>query len=316
MYLIGIDMGGTKLAGGVFSDGRLLLSESVPMGEPDAEATADLTASLIKRLIASAGGESPAAIGIGVPGSADRERGTVEYANNIGMEGVPFADMMSERVPGVPITLENDANAAAYAEFSLGAGLGCGSLVMITLGTGIGAGVIINGELFEGCNYAAGELGHTVIVPDGLPCSCGGRGCLEMYASTSALVRQGREAMERERESTLWELCGGEPQKLDGKLFFDAVRVGDAAARNVLDEFLRYLSLGILNVVNLLEPDAVVIGGGISREGELLLAPVRERLARESYSRMSKKTPRVEAAVLGNDAGIIGAALLAEKRFL
>ncbi len=316
MYLIGIDMGGSKLAGGVLFDGELLFSESVPTGEPDAAAIADRTAALIGALMARAGiGEDKvAAVGIGVPGSADRERDTIEFANNLGMEGVPFLSLMKKRLPGLRFALENDANAAAYAEFRLGAGRGCRSMVMITLGTGIGAGIIIDGELFEGVNFAAGELGHTVIEPDGLPCSCGGRGCLEMYASTSALIARARESMEKNRSSALWRICGGEPGRLDGKLFFEAVRRGDGTAAEVLSAFTRYLSLGVLNVVNLLEPEVVVIGGGISREGELLLSPVRERLSREGYSRMSKKRPRLAAASLGNGAGIIGAALLAERR--
>ncbi len=317
MYLIGIDLGGTSLAAGIVGeDGKIAASGSVPTGEHTPSAIAENAASLIKSLMGSLGiGEdSVSVIGVGVPGTANRTTGELEYANNLGMENVRLADYLHPYFPTLPITLENDANAAAYAEYLFGAGKGKNSVIMITLGTGIGAGIIINGALFEGVNYAAGELGHTVIETDGLPCNCGRRGCFERYASTSALMEQARHEMESSPDSLLWELTGGVSEKLDGKLFFSAVRSGDRTALYVLDRFAFYLAAGITNVINFIEPELVVIGGGISREGEVLLAPVRRYLAGELYSRTSKVQTELKAAELGNDAGIIGAAFLAKSR--
>ncbi len=317
MYLIGIDLGGTSLAAGVVDmEGRMIASDSVPTGEHSAAAIAAAAASLVKGILARAGIEASdiCAIGVGVPGTANRKTGELEYANNLGMENVRFGDYLSPYFPGIPVALENDANAAAYAEYLFGAGRGYGTMVMITLGTGIGAGIIINGELFEGVNFAAGELGHTVIEKDGLPCNCGRRGCFERYASTRALIDRARAAMENDSSSLLWELTGGDADTLDGRKFFAAVRKGDAVANAVLDEFAEYLSLGIVNVINFMQPELIVIGGGISREGEVLLAPVRRRLDSESYSRISKDQTVLTTAALGNDAGIIGAAHLAKKQ--
>ena len=317
MYRIGVDMGGTNLAAGIVScDGVIAAQSSVPTGEPDAGIIAKKTAELIRSLLAETNiSESEIEIiGVGVPGSANQETGMIEYANNLGMEDVEFLELMRPYFPKTPMGIENDANAAAYAEYKFGAGQGCRSMVLITLGTGVGAGIIINGTLFEGINYASGELGHMTIRYDGLECNCGRRGCFERYASASALVEQARAAMADHKDSDLWELCGGDISMMNGKLFFDAVRKEDATALRVLHRYSEYLTEGILDVVNLLQPELVCIGGGISREGDLLLTPVRERLARMNYAKTSRYQTQLKAAVLGNDAGIIGAACLAAWR--
>ena len=317
MYRIGIDMGGTKIAAGIVGDdGGIAAQMSVPTGEPDALRIAETTTDLIRRILARSGVSEKeiSSIGIGVPGTADQETGMIEYANNLGMENVPFLELLQPCFPHTPMALENDANAAAYAEYLFGAGRGCRSMVMITLGTGIGAGIILNGSLYEGINYAAGELGHMVIEVDGRPCNCGRRGCFEQYASSLALVAAAQAAMSEAPESLLWELCRGDSSLMDGKLFFEAVRRCDAAALHVLGRYTEYLAIGIIDVVNFIQPELVVIGGGISREGELLLAPVRERMASVGYARLSRHQTRLESALLGNDAGIIGAAFLADHR--
>lgn len=317
MYLIGIDLGGTSLAAGIVGeDGRIVASDGVPTGEHTPAAIAASAAEMIRRLLVKTGisEDEISVIGVGVPGTANRKTGELEYANNLGMENVRFGDYLRPYFPGIVIALENDANAAAYAEYLFGAGRGYGTMIMITLGTGIGAGIIIDGKLFEGVNYAAGELGHTVIETDGLPCNCGRRGCLERYASTSALIEQARDAMASDRTSLLWSLAGGDSENLNGKLFFEAVRRSDVTALRTLDRYAEYLSVGIINVINFIQPELIVIGGGISREGEVLLAPVRRRLSSKSYSRISKDQTVLKTAELGNDAGIIGAAFLARSR--
>ena len=316
MYYIGVDLGGTKLAVGVVGeDGVIIEKSSAPTGAHDPESIASNMARVARLAMGKAGicSADIAGIGVGVPGTVDRKTGMLEYANNLEMENVMLADYIRPHTDVDHIVLVNDANAAAYAEYALGAGRGCGSMIMITLGTGIGAGIVVDGELYEGVNYAAGELGHTTIKFDGKKCACGRRGCYELYASTSALIGQARDEMKKSSESKMWELCGGDDANMDGMRFFDAVRAGDTAARRVLDDYIEYVAVGVLDVVNVAQPELICIGGGISREHELLIKPLRERVTAENYSRLSKVGTRIEPAVLGNDAGIIGAALLAKK---
>ncbi|CDZ25078.1 ROK family protein [[Clostridium] cellulosi] len=181
---------------------------------------------------------------------------------------------------------------------------------MVTLGTGIGAGMLMNGKIVSGLNFAAGEIGHTVICFGGKPCNCGRRGCWEMYASVTALVEQTRQSMIEHPDSLMWQIAGNSLESVNGKTAFDGMRQNDKAATEVVQRYIEYVGCGIVNLVNTLEPDIVCIGGGISKEGETLLAPIREILLRESYSRGSKRQPILRAARLGNDAGILGAAFL------
>ncbi|MCI9361549.1 MAG: ROK family glucokinase [Hungatella sp.] len=314
MYYIGVDLGGTNIAAGIVNqEGGILYKDSVPTGTGGSATIAKRIGELVDRLLDHEGikPEELSAIGVGVPGTANQETGLVEYANNLGMEEEPFLQMLKPRFPGVRLAFENDANAAAYAEYCLGTAKGASSMLMVTLGTGIGGGMIFGGELFEGINYAAGEFGHFTIKYDGIPCNCGRRGCFEKYASATALVEQTKEAMEKHPESELWKLCGGNSNQVDGKVLFEGVRRGDRTAKEVLDTFTGYLGTGIIDLVNIFQPEIICLGGGISKAGELLTAPVQKMMARESYTRMSKRRPRIVTASLGNDAGIIGAALLA-----
>lgn len=316
MYYIGVDLGGTKLAAGVVDEsGRIIAKASAPTGAHDPESIAANMARVAREAMREVGISSSdiSGIGVGVPGTVDRKTGMLEYANNLEMENVMLADYIRPHTKVEHIVLVNDANAAAYAEYVLGAGKGCGSMMMITLGTGIGAGIVVDGGLYEGVNHAAGELGHTTIKFDGKKCACGRRGCYELYASTSALIGQAREEMNNSPKSLMWQVCEGDESNMDGKRFFDAVRMGDASARRVLDTYIDYVAVGVLDVVNVMQPELICIGGGISREHELLIAPLRERVTAENYSKLSKVGTRIEPARLGNDAGIIGAALLAKK---
>ncbi|MBQ9985287.1 MAG: ROK family protein [Oscillospiraceae bacterium] len=307
---IGIDLGGTNIAGGLVSDdGKLLYKTSTPTVTDSEGALLSAIAKVINEIKAQADGAEIDAVGIGVPGHADDKTGIVVYCNNIPFVNTDLAGYIKKET-GLPCTIGNDANAAALAEVLFGAARGYQNAVMITLGTGIGAGIIFNKKLFTGCNGAAGEIGHMVICPDGIECNCGRRGCYELYGSATALKRQTREAMKKHPESKLWEFA----KTLDGvtgKTAFDAMRAGDKAGAEVVNQYVRYLSSGVIDIINLLFPEAIIFGGGVAKEGEALLAPLREIVDRECYSLHGNKTHFLSAE-LGNDAGIIGAAFLGE----
>ena len=222
--------------------------------------------------------------------------------------------MMAQRFGGKLVILENDANAAAYGEFQAGALHGVDNGIAITLGTGIGGGIIIHHKVYSGSNYAGGELGHTVIVADGRPCTCGRNGCWEAYASATGLIKTTKEHMEKApKDSPLWTIVGGEIEKVNGRTAFDAMRAGDPIGKEIVDEYIKYLSIGLTNMVNIFQPDILCIGGGICNEGETLLAPVRELVYGHQYAMYSTKKVVIVRAQLGNDAGIIGAALLGKQ---
>lgn len=313
-YYIGVDLGGTNIAAGlVTKEGEIVCKDSIPTrsGRMAAEIAADM-AGLAKGVIAKGGltAAQITAIGMGVPGTANRQTGRVEFANNLGFYDEPLLELIGEYFPDIPVTFDNDANAAAWGEYIAGSGKGCRSMLAVTLGTGIGGGIILDGKLFEGVNYAAGEFGHFVIDRNGIPCNCGRRGCYENYASATALVRQTREAMEKAPDSLLWDLCGGKSEAVEGKTLFEGVRKGDDIAAQVLDQYVRYLGIGLIDLVNIFQPELICIGGGISKAGDLLLAPLQDLLDREDYARSARNRTRLVIASLGNDAGLIGAALL------
>lgn len=315
-YYIGIDLGGTNLVVGLVSESTSLIDKmsvltNVRAGA--AELLADMKAvtdKLLKRNNLEL--YQIESIGIGVPGTANRETGMIEFANNLNVSNEPFLPMAKEVFEGKTVYFNNDANAAAWGEYLAGAASNAKSFVAVTLGTGVGGGIIIDGEIFEGVNYAAGEIGHMVIVADGIPCNCGRAGCFEAYASATALIQQTKAAMKGDVFSLLWELCSDDISKVEGKTLFDAVRRGDETAVRVLKQYIKYLAAGIINIINVFQPEIICIGGGISKAGDLLIEPIKELIAKESYSRTSAKQTRIVTAKLYNDAGIIGAALLRE----
>lgn len=313
MYRIGIDLGGTKIAAGIVDESyQLLASDSVPTGLPKAAGQlADEIRQLTDRLLEARGitFEEIASAGIGIPGTVNQATGMVEYANNFGFDHVPFLTMLKDRFP-CKLYGENDAKAAAWAEYRAGAGKGSASMIMITLGTGVGGGIILNERLWDGINCAAGEIGHMVIERGGRPCTCGRRGCFEAYASAGALVRSAREKAERVSDSLMNWLCGEDPAKLDGRMILEAVKKGDRAAEEVFREYTEYLAEGTANLINIFQPERVCIGGGLSGAGDALLVPLRELVMPLVYSRTSERNTEILAAQLGNDAGIIGAACL------
>lgn len=311
MEYIGIDLGGINVAAALVSEqGEILSRRSCPTPR-GADSVADAIAGHVRGLL-KAGNQRPAYIGVGSPGTIDPENGVVEYWSNLDFRHVPLAGMIQQRT-GLPAILENDANCAALGEYVAGAGRGSRSMVVITLGTGIGGGAVLDGRLYTGFNYAGLEVGHFVVEHGGRPCTCGRAGCFEAYCSATALIRQAGLAMEKDHGSLLWELAG-KPENVTGKIVFQAQAQGDETAAQVVREFVDYLGCGVASLVNILQPEVFCIGGGIAGAGEALLGPVRAILDREDYARHNKSRTRLLRAELGNDAGIIGAALLANFR--
>jgi len=312
-YRIGIDLGGTNIAVGVCDEeynivGRASTKTNLP--RPAEEIAADMVKAS-KEALANAGLtlDDVAAVGIGAPGSIDPENGLIRYANNLGFRNVPMVELVSKGL-GKPVSIENDANAAALGEALAGAAKGKKDAVAITLGTGVGGGIIIGGKIYTGFNYAGAELGHIVIEKGGWPCTCGRKGCFEAYSSATGLIKMTLEAMEADKSSKMWEICGGDTKKVGGRTAFDAARAGDKAGQSVVDRFIDYLACGIASIVNIFQPEVLCIGGGVSHEGEYLLAPLRKIVEREQYIPEEVPKTQIVAAKLGNDAGIIGAAYL------
>ena len=308
MYRIGIDLGGTNIAVGVVDDHHRIVAEAgLPAGahRPAEQVVADMCRAV--ELALDKVGLTPAdcaSIGVGTPGTCDPERGVVVCAYNLNWFDVPVCRMLTEHF-GLPARLSNDANCAALAETVAGAAVGCRNMMLITLGTGVGGGIIVDGRIVSGLGGAGGEPGHSLLVLDGEPCTCGRRGCWEVYASATALIRQGREAAAAHPESLLNRYTA-----LTGRDVFDAADAGDAAAQAVLEQYYVYVAAGVTNLVNILSPEMVLIGGGISRQGERLLAPIRRYVAANCFGGEERPQPVIQAAKLGNEAGIIGAAAL------
>lgn len=311
MY-IGIDLGGTNIAAGIVDEnGKIIAQGSVPtLNERHYSEIVKDMAGLCLKLVSDNGFDihDIKAIGIGSPGSIDNENGVVVYANNLKMDHAPIAEELRKYID-LPINIENDANAAAFGEYIVN-GEGTSDFVFITLGTGVGGGIIINKKIYRGFNGAGGELGHTTLVHNGELCSCGNRGCWEAYASVTALIRQTKEAMEKHPESLMSEIVNAEG-KVSGRTAFEAAKKGDKIAKAVVEQYIAYVGDGILGMINIFQPEKLVIGGGISREGDYLIKPIIEHVNKFGYNKYMKKT-KISIAKLFNDAGIIGAALSAK----
>ncbi len=315
MYNLGIDLGGTNIAVGVVNENYEIVGRGKIKTNADRheeEIIADMAKACFLALKdAGLTLDDVASVGIGAPGSVDPETGCVLVSNNIPFANTPMVDILKRHLgKDVKCYLENDANAAAFGEYLAGAGKDTKDFIIVTLGTGVGCGIVIDGKLFTGTNYAGAEAGHTVIVYDGEDCTCGRRGCWEAYASATALINQTKAAMEKNKDSKMWELAGGDINKVNGLTAFDGMRAGDAAAKEVVDTYLDYVSCGITNLVNIFQPDLLSIGGGVSHEGDNIVVPIRKFVERERYSKNVGKQTEISTALLGNDAGIIGAACL------
>ena len=308
MYYIGIDLGGTNIAAGLVTlDGTIIYKESLPTKKErdTSEVVADMAR--LAKIVTEKGGAKLSdivAVGIGCPGTVDNESGEVVFSNNIVMHHYPIVAEFKKHLD-LPVFLENDANAAALGEYMV-YGEGSDSFVFITLGTGVGGGIIIDGKVFKGFNGAGAELGHQTLVYGGKPCTCGKRGCLEAYASVTALIEQTKEAIAAHPESMMaeWKEKKG---KVSGRCAFECAALGDEVAIAVRDKYIEYVAEGICSTVNMLQPEILAIGGGISREGETLLDPIKKYLEANDYNKYMPRTD-VRIARLFGDAGIVGAA--------
>ncbi len=311
---IGIDVGGSHMAAGlVDSVGRLLARTQVKTPRPAiVDETLDLMATAVKDTLRTAGYslEDVKGIGAGFPGGIDTEKGIVTLAPNLGWRNEPVASKLRELL-GRPVVIDNDANAAVAGEAFTGAGKGKKHILMITLGTGIGGGLFLNGELYRGFTGFAGEVGHIVIDPEGPLCACGQKGCFETFGAGPAIATRAEKYLLETNGSLLHKWRKEGAGRLSVKMIFDAARMGDEVALEVAKETGEYIGIGLSSLLNLINPEIVVIGGSISRAGEVLLQPIRESIAKHALVGV-KGTPVVQAA-LGNDAGVIGAAAIAMR---
>lgn len=312
-YYVGIDLGGTNIVAGVVDEQYNILAKAstkTNCPRPDREIARDMAKMAIQAVEnAKLTMDQIEWIGIGTPGIANSRDGIIEYSNNLGFVNTPMVKYIQEDIDKL-VFVENDANAAAYGEFVAGAAKGANNAVCITLGTGVGGGIIIDGKIYAGSNFAGAEIGHTVISVDGPQCTCGRKGCFEVFSSATGLIRMTKESMAKNPDSSMHKLVAERSGKVSARIAFDAMRMGDAAAKAVVDDYIKYLAAGITNTINTFQPDILCIGGGVCNEGDALLLPVKELVAKEVYTRNSKQNAQIVIAKLGNDAGIIGAAFL------
>lgn len=309
---VGIDLGGTKIAA-AFVDDNGAITERVGLRTNAGEGVRIVTSELLKvcDMLAEKTREKITSVGIGVPGTVNSEKGEVVFTPNLPISGVNITREIQDKYK-CPVRIGNDANCAALGEAIAGSAKGVQSAVMITLGTGVGGGVIVGGKLHSGLSGAAGELGHMVIVSGGRECGCGRNGCWETYASATGLKRTAKEFARMHPESALYELSGGDIENVGGRSIFEAYRANDEAAKLTVEQYIKHIATGIANIINILEPDVVCIGGGISNEWSSIEVPIKAAVDAEKYTRFSEGVPqtRIVCAELGNDAGIIGAAML------
>ena len=314
-YTVGIDLGGTNIVAGVVNDdyeiiARASCKTNVP--RPEAE-ICDSMAAIVKEAIKKAKLKMDDIdyIGIGVPGAVNPETRIIETSPNLFFKNWEIAKMMEERLHKYT-KVENDANAAALGEFLAGSAKGTKNAIAITLGTGVGGGIIIDGKIYSGSNFAGAELGHMVIVKDGRECGCGRKGCWEAYASATALINMTKEVIRNEKAeySYMLHLADDDIDNVNGKTAFDAQQAGDNTGAEVVEKYIGYLATGLINIINIFQPDVLCIGGGIAGQGENLLGPLHTIIEQERFTKYNDKQTKVCIASLGNDAGIIGAACL------
>ena len=295
-YYIGIDLGGTNIVAGVVDENYQILTKAsvkTNLPRPEQEIAADMAA--VARQAAEEAGLSLDQIewvGVGTPGIANSATGIIEYSNNLGFCNTPMVQYLEEAL-GRPAFIENDANAAAYGEYVAGAAKGAKHAVCITLGTGVGGGIIIDGKIYCGSNFGGAEIGHTVIDVNGPMCSCGRKGCFEVFSSATGLIRMTKEALAAHPESAMKD-----EERITGRTAFNYMRAGDETAKQVVDDYIRYLAAGITNTINIFQPDVLCIGGGVCNEGDPLLLPMKEIVKKEVYTRNSPKNTEIVIATV------------------
>lgn len=309
-YYVGIDLGGTFIKGGIVDDlGNILVSDQTPTeSDKGAERVAENISALAQNLMGRLGLQKDdiVGLGMGVPGMIDSKAGNVIYSNNLAWKDFKIGAAVEKRM-GIKVKIANDANVAALGEVKFGAAKNCQDMVMLTLGTGVGGGIVADGRLIEGHKSAGAELGHAAIVADGEQCTCGRKGCLEAYASATALIRNTKRAMQAHKDSKMWEI--GSLDAVTGKTAFD-YKDEDCYAKEVVDGYIKHLALGITNFANVFRPEKIVLGGGVCAQGDALVKPLQTLLDKDLFAgKLGPQVPIVVAS-LGNTAGILGAAAL------
>lgn len=316
MYQIGIDIGGTNIKIGLLNEALELTAEtSIRFPHTTAQDMAEQIRAAVLVLLEEKGAvlSDAESLGAVVPGSIDANGETVLDAHNLDFHDVPLRKILQAQFPGIPVYIANDANGAALAELYKGAFVGCKTGVLLTLGTGLGGGIILNGKMFNGGMNHGVELGHAYLIDGGESCTCGNHGCIEAYCAASALTREGRRAMQAHPESMLAEKTGSDPDKITPKLVTDCAKAADPAAAAVFNEYLAHLSSACASIYNILDPEILALGGGLSAAGPFLFDPLQDMVSKKCfYATRGKLVP----AVLGNEAGMIGAALLARDAAL
>ncbi|MDR0885866.1 MAG: ROK family protein [Clostridiales Family XIII bacterium] len=316
MYSIGIDLGGTNIVAGLIrldenGEASTLASHKIKTGNGTSDEMIANMGQLCFDVCDKAGIDIKDVknVGIGVPGLANKKTGVVEVAVNIGWSDVPLRDKL-KAITGLDVYIDNDANALAFSEYLIGGGKGYGTSLTVTLGTGIGGGFVEDGRIYTGFNYAGFEIGHIVIERGGRPCPCGREGCWERYASATGLIMTAQDYMIDHPESKMWELASGDITKVEGKTVFDAADLGDTTAKAVVTSYIEAVAVGLINMINLLQPDICIITGGIARQGDRLLKPLLAICEKEVFSRNSPHNTQIVMSKLDDHVSVIGPALL------
>ena len=316
MYRLGIDVGGTNISAGIVDENfkivQKLQVKTKFFGEQQNFCKQLL--SIYQKLLykSNISTNDIISVGIGMPGTVNPQKGIVEFSSNLKFSDFHLKEMLQPYL-NKEILLENDANAAAWGEYIAGAAKNVHSAVVLTIGTGIGGGIILNNKILHGINFNGAEIGHMVIVNKGKKCSCGRLGCFEAYASASALAHHAQKAVLKKPSSLMYKLVNGNLKKINSKIVFLASRKKDPVAQKLIKSYLNYLSCGIVNLINIFQPEILLIGGGVSYEGESVLNYVQNYTEKYRYSKNTSIQTKISIAQLKNDAGIVGAAFL--KKF-
>ena len=311
MFSVGVDIGGMSIKVGIVDEnGNIVIKDRV-VTQRNSKLDIDNTANLILKLLKDKNltVKDISGVGIGCPGAVNSVTGIVDFLPNLDWHNVELVNKMKEKLD-TKIIISNDANVAALGEVIYGCAKGYKTCVMFTLGTGVGGGIIIDGKLFEGNESKGAELGHTTLILDGEPCGCGRRGCIEAYVSATALINQTKKAMNSDKNSKMWDFVGGDIEKVDGRTAFESAKLGDKTACDVRDTYVKYLAESMMSMFNIFRPEAFILGGGVSAQGDYLIDRVKEYCEKFDYGYKAAPIPEILVATLGNDAGIIGAAAL------
>lgn len=311
MKYIGVDLGGTNIVVGLIDqEGKIIKSISRPTikergVEPIFDDIFDMCNEIINEF--KLDNTSLKGIGIGIPGIIDDKNGVIVYSNNIKIDNFNVREYAKGKID-YEIRMANDADSAALGEVVAGSAKGCSDAIVVTLGTGVGGGIIIGGKIFSGFYPGGAEVGHQIIEVNGRQCSCGNKGCFEAYSSASALILAAQKKAESNKDSLLYKLVEGNLENMTAKIPFDADQAGDKAGHEVIEEYLDHLAVGVSNLINVFKPEAILLGGGVCKQGENLTVPLKERINKLAYG--GELVTEIKIASLGNDAGLIGAAML------